>query len=407
MLSYEDAISRILGSISPLDIVEQPLLNALGSIVASRVASRTDLPPFDNSQMDGYALLAANTANAYPDQPSHLKVIGEVPAGSIPSVTVAPGSAVRIFTGAAMPDGADAVVMVEDTKASDDKSTVDVFERATTGQYVRRAGEDARAGELVIDAGQVVTPGVIALAAAAGHATLPVHKRPRVAIISTGDELISPGGALALGQIFESNSYAVAAQVAEAGGECVAMLRAADNAESLRQALDDAAASAADVIVSSGGVSVGDYDLVKAVFGERGDVDFWRVAIRPGKPFAFGKHGDTLFFGLPGNPASAMVTFELFVRPALRALAGHAKPQRPLTTALLTEAVSHSRGRRSYLRAFATNTADSLMVTPLRHQGSHLLRPLAAANCLLIVPEDVDGIGAGDAAEVILYGELG
>ncbi len=405
MLSYDEAIARILSALAPLPAIELPLVDCLGRVTAEPIRTLTDLPPFSNSQMDGYAVVASDIADASTDFPVVLRVIGEVPAGHKPTVAVSPGCAVRIFTGAAMPEGADAVVMVEDTRYHPSSRAVEIKEQSNPGQYVRPTGEDARRGDIVLLAGTVMTPGAVAMAAAAGCALLPVTSSPRVAVISTGDELIEPGGTLDYGQIYESNSYAVAAQVAAAGGEIVTRLRARDNAASLRDALDQAADSGADVLVTSGGVSVGDYDLVKSIFGERGEVDFWKVAIRPGKPFAFGRWGDRLFFGLPGNPASAMVTFELFVRPALRALAGHRMPTRGLIPAMLAVEVAHGAGRRSFVRAVTAREDGGLVVRPTGGQGSHLIRPLAEANSLLVIPENVDHLDAGALVNVMLLGD--
>jgi molybdopterin molybdotransferase len=402
MLSYEQAVAAILDSIKPLPAVERPLLDCIDCVSAAPIRTVTDLPPFANSQMDGYAVVASDIAAAAPDAPVALHVVGEVAAGHKPTASVSPGCAVRIFTGAAMPAGADAVVMVEDTRFHAGSMAVEIYEPSNPGQYVRPAGEDAKRGDIVLPAGSVFTPGAIAMAAAAGAPSASVIRRPRIAVISTGDELVPPGGTLEYGQIFESNSYAIAAQVAACGAETAVRLKARDTADSLRDALDQAADADIDAVITSGGVSVGDYDLVKKIFAERGKVDFWKVAIRPGKPFAFGKWDQKLFFGLPGNPASAMVTFELFVRPALRALADHASPTLPVVQAILTADVAHGTGRRSFVRAVATHEDGGLAVRPTGAQGSHLIRPLAEANALLIVPENVETIRAGELVEIMM-----
>ena len=344
--------------------------------------------------MDGFAVRAADLA----DIPATLPVSGDIPAGalSLPALTF--GSALRIMTGAPVPPGADTVVPVEDTEERD--GGVTFLQPIELGQNIRRAGEDVAAGSLVMASGSPIRPAEVGMAAVVGRAHLRAHPRPCVAIISTGDELIEPGRPLLPGQIYNSNAYALAAQVAEAGGVVTHRLHARDTAEALREAFDQAVG--ADVLLTSGGVSVGDYDYVKAVFAERGTMDFWRVAIRPGKPVAFGRWGETLFFGLPGNPVSSMVTFELFVRPALRRLRGLAETARPTVIARLTEDAGHTPGRQSYQRAVVTHEGGGHAVMPIAKQGSGMMRSMVQANALLVIPADVSVIPAGQSATVIL-----
>ena len=394
MLTYDQAIAQILGQIAPLSPLALPLLDARGCVLAEDLFAPQAVPPFDNSSMDGFAVRAADLAHV----PATLPVQGDIPAGALSLPTLTPGQALRIMTGAPVPPGADTVVPVEDTEArGEDVAFLQPFE---PGQNIRRAGEDVPAGSLVVASGSLVRPAEVGMAAVVGRASVRVHPRPRVAIISTGDELVEPGQALQSGQIYNSNAYALAAQVAEAGGIVTHRLHARDTSDSLRAAFD--ACAGADVLLTSGGVSVGDYDFVKAVFAERGTMDFWRVAIRPGKPVAFGRWGETVFFGLPGNPVSSMVTFELFVRPALRRLRGLAEPSRPTVTARLTEDAGHTPGRQSYQRAVVTPEGGGYSVTPVSKQGSGMMRSMVLANALLVIPADVSVLPAGGVGTVLL-----
>ena len=279
---------------------------------------------------------------------------------------------------------------------------VAILAAALAGQCVRPTGEDVSAGSVVLTAGSGLRPAEIGLCAALGYASVRVYPRPRVAIIGTGDELVEPGQPLLPGQIYNSNTYALAAQVEEAGGRVIQQIHAWDTLEALRAAFD--ACAGADVLLTSGGVSVGDHDHVKAVFAERGAVDFWRVAIRPGKPFAFGHWGQTLFFGLPGNPVSSMVTFELFARPALRKMLGLAEFGRPRVQARLTEDASHTPGRQSFLRAIVTCDGNEYAVRPVSQQGSGMLRAMTQANALLVVPAEAATLHAGQTADALLLG---
>jgi molybdopterin molybdotransferase len=406
MLSYEDALARIVAGVSPLAIESRPLLECLGAVLASPVTSPIDLPRWDNSSMDGYAVRAADTRGAGADSPVVLPVAMEVPAGRSPESSLPVGQAARIFTGAMIPEGADAIVPVEDTRAPGD-GWVGIILQAEPGQYIRRAGADMRAGVEALTAGAVIRPYEIAQAAAVGAATLRVFEKPRVAIIASGNELVEPGtSTLDPASIYNSNAYAVSAQVIAAGAEVAGRFHAVDSRESLRVQLRAAVESGADVIVTSGGVSVGDYDFVKAAVEDGGGgIDFWRVAIRPGKPFVFGSYEGKLFFGLPGNPVSTMVTFELFVRPALRRIAGHPPENcaRPFRTTLLLDEATHEPSRRSFQRAWTEFDDEGRLTTRLsRAQESHMIRGLASSNSLLVVPEDVSTLSAHSNAKVML-----
>ena len=394
MLTYDQALAQILSRLAPLPPVPLPLSDALGCVLAEDLVAPQAVPPFDNSSMDGFAVRAADLA----DIPAVLPVQGDIPAGALSLPTLTPGHALRIMTGAPLPPGADAVVPVEETEAR--PAGVAFLQPVTPGQHIRRAGEDVTAGSVVVAAGSLLRPAEIGMAAVVGRPSVRAHPRPRVAILSTGDELIEPGQPLLPGQIYNSNAYALAAQVAEAGGVVTHRLHARDTPEAVREAFD--ACAGADLLLTSGGVSVGDYDFVKAVFAERGTMDFWRVAIRPGKPVAFGRWGETVFFGLPGNPVSSMVTFELFVRPALRRLRGLAEPSRPTVTARLTEAARHTPGRQSYQRAVVTPEAGGFVVTPTARQGSGMMRSMVEANALLVIPADVPALPAGSTGTVLL-----
>jgi len=394
MLTYDQALTQILSQIAPLAPDELPLSDALGCVLAEDLVAPQAVPPFDNSSMDGFAVRAADLVNI----PAVLPVQGNIPAGALSIPTLTPGSALRIMTGAPVPPGADAVVPVEDTEARPEG--VAFLEPVTPGRHIRRAGEDVAAGSVVVAAGSLMRPAEVGMAAVVGRGWVRAHPRPRVAVLSTGDELVEPGQPLLAGQIYNSNAYALAAQVAEAGGVVTRRLHARDTADALREAFD--ACAGADVLLTSGGVSVGDYDFVKAVFAERGTMDFWRVAIRPGKPVAFGHWGQTVFFGLPGNPVSSMVTFELFVRPALRKMRGLTETARPAVTARLTEDARHAPGRQSYQRAVVTWEGSGCRVTPTRRQGSGMMRSMVQANALLVIPADVSTLPVGEAVTVLL-----
>ena len=394
MLTYEDALAQILAQTSPLTPVRTPLADALGLMLAEDLTTPHDLPPFDNSSMDGFAVRAVDIAPI----PAVLPVQGDIAAGAVSVPALTPGMALRIMTGAPVPEGADTVVPVEDTEAR--AGGVAFLEAAEIGQNIRRAGEEVTVGTVVVPKGSRLRPAEIGMAATIGRAEILAYPKPRVAIVSTGDELVEPPEALKRGQIYNSNAYALAAQVEEAGGIVTQRLHARDTPDALRAAFD--ACAGADVLITSGGVSVGDFDYVKAVFAERGTVDFWRVAIRPGKPLAFGQWGQTIFFGLPGNPVSSMVTFELFVRPALRKLSGRTELTRPTVTARLTEEAGHTPGRRSYQRAIATCENGHYSVRPTGAQGSGMLGSLVLANALMVLPPETEVFPSGTLIPVIL-----
>ena len=431
LLRVEAARERILGTIAgslPAETVEP--VAGLGRVLAAPILALTDLPPWDNSAMDGYALLAADVRAATTDRPVQLRVIGEVAAGSMGSVAVASGTCIRIATGAPLPSGADAVVPVEaTTPCSADGSPLGergrdasgplpplcaVHEAVRPGNAIRHRGEDVRAGAIVLPVGTVLQAPAISLAAGVGSATVTVHRRPRVAVLATGDEIRPAGAPLGMAGIPDANGPGLRAMSLAAGADVIDLGIARDELDDVLTRLRRGLAEA-DMIVVSGGVSVGPYDVVKLAFDTIGRMDLWRVAVQPGKPFAFGLaprndgDGSVLLFGLPGNPVSSFVTFELFVRPAIRRLAGQPRLYRPSDRGVLLDPASAAAGRRAYLRVRAERDPVG---APLRDaegrvqlrlaggQGSHMLGALAMADALAIVPEEVEASPAGAEVEL-------
>jgi molybdopterin molybdotransferase len=391
-LSVDEALERILARVRPLEPLSVGLLEALGMTLAEDVAADRDVPPFRNSAMDGYAVIAADVATA----PAALRVVGEIAAGGMPARPIVRGEAMRIMTGAPLPDGADTIVRVEDTDNGTTTVTVTVATRP--GTSVRAAGEDLRAGETVLMRGTVLRAAEIGVLATIGQTTVRVIGRPRVAILSTGDELVELDAPLGPGQIRDANRYSLASAARAMGATPIPLGIVRDTADDLRRALRDAAAKA-DVIVTSGGVSVGDHDHVKPVVDELGSMDFWSIAIRPGRPLAFGEIDGTPIFGLPGNPVSSLLGFELFVRPALLKMAGRRLLHRPRVTATLDDTLDTPPGLRFFARGVFDPAANTVRTTG--PQGSGILRSMALANCLIDVPETVQHLDRGATVTVI------
>jgi molybdopterin molybdotransferase len=404
LLRLEEALERMLACVDPLAVEEVPIEAALGRVLGTDIASRVTLPPWDNSAMDGYAVRSADVTAP----PVRLRVLGEIAAGHAPTQQVTAGTALRILTGGMLPGGADAVIPVEDTDAPPGDAalppSIEIRAPAAPGAHVRRAGSDLREGDRLLSRGALVRPAIVGLLAASGHGSVPAHRRPRVAILGTGDELVPPGQPLGPAQIPDSNGPALAAQARATGADVVSLGVARDDREEILDRLR-AGAAQADVVVVSGGVSVGAHDEVKAAFEQLGRIDLWRVAVQPGKPLAFGRAGGTLLFGLPGNPVSSFVTFELFVRPVLRRLAGHADLSgRPRVRARLVDRTSTSPGRRAFLRVRLESDPerpDRWLARLAGGQGSHVLSALALADGLAVVPEEVEEVAPGTELEVI------
>lgn len=398
MIPVEEALARILEEIPVLGSERIGLPDADGRVLSEAVVAPRDVPPWDNSSMDGYALRSAETRPASREAPVRLRILGEVPAGRLVAEPPVAAGAWRILTGAPLPPGADAVIPQEEVAVAAGELLVP--RPVAAGENVRPRGEDVRAGETVLPAGTVLRPPAVGLLAALGRALVQVHQRPTVAILSTGDELVDLHEAPGPGKIVNSNTYALAAQVREAGGVPLSLGIARDSREEIEERLTWGLR--ADLIVSSAGVSVGDRDFVKEVLTKLGaELRFWQVAMRPGKPLTFGSLGGRPVFGLPGNPVSSMVTFELFVRPALLKMGGHRRLFRPRVRARAAEALPNPGRRRGYLRVRLAWQEDGLEARLTGEQGSAVLRSMLLAQGLAVVPPETT-IPPGGAVEVIL-----
>jgi molybdopterin molybdotransferase len=399
MKAVAEASQAILSSFAPLAEERVSLLSALGRFASTEVRAQYEAPAFDNSAMDGYAVRASEVVGATEDSPVRLPVHGESRAGAPPEISLRPGTAMRIFTGAALPHGADAVVVQEDTAREGD----DVLLRfaAKVGHHVRARGSDLRVGSALLPRLGLLGSGEIGLLASQDIATVRVFRKPRVAILCTGDELREIGEWIRPGSIVNSNAYSLAAQVLEAGGEPVVMPSVGDRKDDVVEAITQGLM--ADVLVLSGGVSVGDYDVVRAALETaQVSLEFWKVRMKPGKPVSFGRAGSVPVIGLPGNPVSSWVTFELFVRPGLRRMLGDPHPQRPRAIVHLNAGWKRKPGREEYLRARLTAGPRGLTATPLAHQGSGDLSSLTGVDALVVVPSEVAEIGPEDPLEALL-----
>lgn len=415
MISVDEALAEILSHVQPLEGEQVPILDALGRILAEEIISDIDIPPFDNSAMDGYAVRSADVARATPESPVCLTVVGSVAAGYVAGVRVEPGTAIRIMTGAPLPDGADAVVPIEETSDANQprgvrlatpSDEVQVRKAVQAGDHVRPAGEDVRFGERVMAPGRLVRPQEIGVLASLGRETVLVHRRPRVAILATGDELLKVHEPLAPGKIRSSNEYTNAALVTRTGGIPIRLGIARDNVADLTARIRSGLEQGVDLFLTSGGVSVGDYDVVKDVLGAEGEMQssammlFWQVNMRPGKPLAFGLlPGGVPLIGLPGNPVSAMVSFEQFARPAILKMLGQADLTKPTVRAILDEPLSNS-GCRGFVRVVVTRRDGCYHARTTGEQGSGVLTSMAKANGLAIVPEGTYQVEIGSVAAV-------
>lgn len=403
MKTVEEALSLILAQIIPNPQERVSLLDSLGRVLAEEIYSDIDLPPFTNSAVDGFAVRAEDTLGASDASPVLLQVLGEVVAGQSPTQSLLPKTAMRVMTGAPLPAGADAMVMIEDTRMCGSDS-VEIRLETSVGRHIRYQGEELRQGSPVLPKGTPLHASEIGILATVGCREVPVYSLPRVAVISTGDELVGleQGATLQAGQIRDSNRYALASLVREVGGIVHSMVHIPDDMEATERAFRECVEAGAQVIVTAGGVSVGDRDFVKPVLEKLGRLEFWRISMKPGKPLAFGHIGETLFFGLPGNPVSALVTFELFVRPTLLKMAGHQLVERRKISALLAEAVPHTPGRREYVRAMVDWQSGKPVARITGDQGSSRLSSMIGANALLIVPEESAGLACGEWVEALL-----
>lgn len=399
MISLGDAQARVHAVVGPLPVVEVAVADAIGLVIAEEVIAPEAIPPFANTAMDGFAIRFADIASATPGTPVSLPIVGTVAAGAVAERPLEAGEAMRIMTGAPIPDGSDAVIMVELTESDD--TNVRCNAAVPQGNHIRPAGDDLSAGTIVFEPGTTITPAHIGVLSSVGRTHVSVHRRPRIGVFSTGDELVVGPATLAPGQIRDSNRPQLLALVAEAGAEPVDLGVLRDDHDEIDAALR-AAVDGCDALITSGGVSMGDFDFVKAVLAELGDLTWMQVAIKPAKPLAFGVLLETPIFGLPGNPVSSAVSFELFARPAIRMMMGRPDTQRTHEWAVADEALGRSHdGKTHFQRVVASQQSDGWHVRSAGGQGSHQLAALAAANGLAVLP-DGDGANVGDRVRVML-----
>ncbi|MBI3913619.1 MAG: molybdopterin molybdotransferase MoeA [Chloroflexi bacterium] len=413
MISVEEARAYILKHFHPLEAERVDLLSALDRVLAEDIISDLDVPPFNNSAMDGYAVRAQDIASASREKPVTLRVIGNIAAGYVAQNRVEPGTAMRIMTGAPLPEGADAVVRFEETSEGVDakgtredakrRESVEILKAMQRGDNTRAAGEDMRKGNLVLSRGTVLRAPAIGVLATVGKKQVAVHRRPRVAILATGDELVSADEPLAPGKIRNSNEYSNAAAVLKAGGIPIQLGIARDNIADLTAKIRAGLDADVDLFLTSAGVSVGDYDIVKDVLGAEGEMHFWQVKMKPGKPLAFGVlrgKKPVPILGLPGNPVSSIVSFEIFARPAILTMLGKNKFTRPSVTAQLLEDATNSADRRNFIRVIVEKKNGEYVARTTGEQGSGILTSISKANGLLVMPEDLTFIRAGSEVEI-------
>ncbi len=412
MISVEEALEKILSYIEVLEPERRPILDCLGQVLAEDIYSTIDIPPLDNSAMDGYAVQAEDTYGAGESSPVYLAVVGEIAAGSMPTIEVKAGTAIRIMTGAPLPDGADAVVQFENTdemtrkSSGGDLSQIGILHQAKKRLNVRNRGEDIAKGNLVLEKGRVLRPQEIGVLASLGHSVAPVIRRPIVAILATGDELIAVDQPLDPGKIHDSNTYTIAAEVSRYGGIPRILGIGRDSIQSLTERIHEGLD--ADMLITSGGVSKGDYDIVKDVLAEHGEVGFWTVRMKPGKPLAFGiiknveggRKREVPHLGLPGNPVSSMITFEQFARPAILKMMGKKTLAKPTVQAIIEDNIANNDGRRVFSRVMVTKRGGQYYASVTGPQGSGILTSIAKANGLAVIPETSKGVKAGEIVQV-------
>ncbi len=412
LLSVDIALAQILAKITPVETPTVPLRECYGRLLAQPIVSGLNVPPFANSAMDGYAIVAADSRLASADTPARLTVIDHIPAGGAPTKTIVPGTAARIMTGAPMPAGATAVIRFEETSeyipsAGLPDDGILLYRPVRDGDNVRLAGEDIRQGQTILPAGHRLRPQDVGVLAAIGCGQVAVYQKPRVAVLATGDELVGPDEPLPPGKIRNSNEYVQAALVEKYGGEAISLGIARDTVADLTAKIQQGLAQQVDLFLTSAGVSIGDFDMVKTVLAGEGEMDFWQVAIKPGKPLAFGvlrqPHRQIPLIGLPGNPVAAMVAFEVFARPAILKLAGAVDWEKPSVVAVLDEEIINS-GRRHFMRGYLYQVEGQYRVTTrdsgVQVQGSGILTSMVWANALVVVPESVTRLSPGESVTV-------
>jgi len=400
MLSVEDALARFLEHFHPLDSERVPILDAVGRVLAEDLVAAYDIPPHANSAMDGYAVRVDDTAGARDDAPRRLRVAGELAAGHTRDASIEPGTAIRIMTGAPIPPGADAVVPFEETTRDGD--AILVTRRYPHQANIRAAGEDVRAGEAVLAKGAVLRSQEIGMLAGLGQTDVAVIRRPRVAILSTGDEVVDASEPLAPGKIRDANGYSVAAAVVKYGGVPIRLGIARDTVEELTTKIREGLTQRADLFATSGGVSVGDFDVVKQVLAAEGEIAFWRVRMKPGEPLAFGTIQGVPLLGLPGNPVSALMSFELFGRPALLKMQGKTRLAKPTIEATLVDEIKRKDNRRHYVRVRLETRDGETLAHLTGDQGSGILLSMVRADGIAIIPEDWTHVDAGARVRVMM-----
>jgi molybdopterin molybdotransferase len=411
LLSVAEAQRQLLSAFESLNVETVPITKVVGRVLAEPVIAASDIPSFDNSSMDGFAVRTTDVHLAAPGEGVALNVVGDIPAGRYVDVKISEGQAARIMTGAHMPAGAEAVVPVENTDFNarlpgiPAPATVRVFSPVKAGENVRPRGQDVRAGETVLPAGLRLRPQDIGFLAMLGVVEVRVHRLPKVAIFSTGDELVPVGGQLSPGKIHDSNSYTLIAQIERYGGEAISLGIVRDDLRAVKSCLDQALDAGVDLIISTAGVSVGAFDFVRHVVENEGRLDFWRVNMRPGKPLAFGSYRGVPYIGLPGNPVSAFIGCEVFVRLAVMKMAGMSTTARPVRRVKVLDTIE-SDGRESYLRAIVSSRDGEWQARLTGHQGSGNLRSLVQANALLLVPSGVKSLPSGAELDAWLLDDL-